>query len=235
MRFFSFLSARVGLAVLAGSSALISVPAAALQPYQADYGFNIDNRFFGQSSRVLVKDGNDWLYTFRAKVKVLANATEISRFRINEQQQVQSIAHSLNYKILVRNKNSSLRFDPAKKLVTGQRDGKNISYAMQPNTLDELNLEFQIREDVKKGQLQPQYWLADDKELDTVKFVIEGKTKITVPAGSYDTVKVRRVHSNPKRVTTFWLAPQLDYLPIKVTQNDDGTVYDFNLNRYQAN
>lgn len=205
----------------------------ALQPYQADYVFNIDNRFNGESSRTLKKDGQDWLYTFRARIPVVANATETSRFRLDANNNVQSIAHSLTYKILVHSKTNSLTFDLNKLQVTGKKNGKPVSYAIRPNALDELNLEFQVREDVKRGKLPPQYWLADDKGQEPVSFVQEGTVRIKVPAGTYDTVKIRRIHKDPKRVTTFWLAPQLDYLPIKVTQNDDGTVYDFNLKAYR--
>lgn len=208
-------------------------PSFALQPYQADYVFNIDNRFNGESSRTLKKDGQDWVYTFRARIPVVANATEVSRFRLDTNNNVQSIAHSLSYKILVHSKTNSLKFDLNKLQVTGNKNGKPVNYTVQPDVLDELNLEFQVREDVKRGKLPPKYWLANDKGQDSVSFVQEGQARIKVPAGTYDTVKIRRVHKDPKRVTTFWLAPQLDYLPIKVTQNDDGTVYDFNLRSYR--
>lgn len=214
---------------------LLSVAAhsVALQPYQADYVFNIDGRFNGESSRTLKKDRQDWVYVFKAKIPVMANATETSRFRLDANNNVISIAHSLQYKILVHTKNNNLRFDLNKRQATGSKNGKTVSYAVEPNVLDELNLEFQVREDVKRGKLPPQYWLADEKGQDPVSFVQEGNTRIKVPAGTYDTVKIRRIHRDPKRVTTFWLAPQLDYLPIKVTQNDDGTVYDFNLKAYR--
>jgi hypothetical protein len=208
-------------------------PTWALQPYQADYVFNIDHRFNGESSRTLKKEGADWLYTFNAKISMLANATETSRFRLDSNNNVQSIAHHINYKILVHSKNNNLRFDLSKLQATGSKNGKIVNYAIKPNVLDELNLEFQIREDVKRGKLAPQYWLADEKGQDPVSFVQEGTARIKVPAGTYDTIKIRRLHRDPKRVTTFWLAPQLDYLPIKVTQHDDGTVYDFNLKAYR--
>lgn len=213
----------------------VSSAALALEPYTAEYGFNIDNRWSGQSSRVLRKDGEDWVYTFVARVPVLANATETTRFRLDEQRNVLSKHHNMRYKILVKNKNLAMNFDAAARKINVDVSGKKSTLDFKVGTLDELNLEFQVREDLKKGNLQPQYLVADEKSVEAVRFVREGREQLSVPAGRYDTVRVRRVHNNPKRTTTFWLAPSLDYLPIRVMQNDDGTVYDFTLSRFVAN
>ncbi|MEC7120880.1 MAG: DUF3108 domain-containing protein [Pseudomonadota bacterium] len=207
----------------------------ALQPFSADYRFSIDNRWNGESTRTLQKQADDWVYVFTARVPVLANATETTRFQLDAQRNVISKSHQLRYKILVRTKNTELAFDHDKQQVIATVGRERRQFTLQPNTLDELNLEFQVREDLKKGSLKPQYWVADDKKIEAVRFVREGREKMTVAAGSYDTVRVRRVHNNPKRTTTFWLAPSLDYLPVRVTQNDDGTIYDFQLTRYQPN
>jgi len=217
------------------ASLSMSATASALEPYTAQYGFNIDNRWNGESSRVLRKEGDDWVYTFTARVPVLANATETTRFRLDDQRNVISQHHNMRYKILVRNKNLAMNFDQASRKIHVDVGGKKTTLDFKAGTLDELNLEFQVREDMKKGGLQAQYLVADEKSVETVRFVREGREQITVPAGRYDTVRVRRVHNNPKRTTTFWLAPNLDYLPVRVMQNDDGTVYDFTLSRFTAN
>lgn len=219
--------------IVAGIS--ISATAAALEPYTAQYGFNIDNRWSGESSRVLRKEGDDWVYVFTARVPVLANATETTRFRLDDQRNVISKHHNMRYKILIKNKNLAMNFDSASRKINVDVGGKKSVLEFQAGTLDELNLEFQVREDLKKGALQPQYLVADEKRVEAVRFVREGREQLSVPAGRYDTVRVRRVHNNPKRTTTFWLAPSLDYLPIRVMQNDDGTVYDFTLSRFTTN
>lgn len=226
-------TSRLLLGVITGLS--LTGTAAALEPYTAQYGFNIDNRWSGESSRVLRKDGTDWVYTFTARVPVLANATETTRFSIDDQRNVISKNHNMRYKIVVRNKNLAMNFDAASRKINVDVGGKKSVLEFKAGTLDELNLEFQVREDLKKGALQPQYLVADEKRVEAVRFVREGREQLSVPAGRYDTVRVRRVHNNPKRTTTFWLAPSLDYLPVRVMQNDDGTVYDFTLSRFTAN
>jgi hypothetical protein len=42
-----------------------------------------------------------------------------------------------------------------------------------------------------------------------------------VPAGSFDTIIVQRV-DDPKKTLRFWLAPERDYTPVKVVQDQEG-------------
>jgi hypothetical protein len=222
---------RFGSVVL--MACLQGLPAHALQPYKADYVFNIDNKFNGQSSRVLTQNRQGWLYTFNAKVPVLASATETSQFMLTPDQNVLSVNHTLNYKILVKTKKSSMVFHPTSHMVNVQHNGKASRYAGRVDALDDLNLEIQVREDLKRGKLKTEYWLADEKDIEPVRFINEGKTKVTTPAGTFDAYAIRRVHKRPTLTSTFWLAPALDYLPVKVVQKDDGTIYEFSLTTYQ--
>jgi hypothetical protein len=221
---------QIGLALLVASASMSSL---ALTPYSADYVFNIDNKFNGKSNRTLTQEGNNWRYTFSAKVPILASATEISTFSLPDDGQVRSLTHSMNYKILVNNKKSSMTFNPNNQMINVNDKGKTRSYAGRVDALDELNLEIQVREDMKRGGLKKQYWLADEKDIEPIRFVNEGKTKVTTPAGTFDAYAIRRVHKRPTLTSTFWLAPALDYLPVKVVQKDDGTIYEFNLTTYR--
>ncbi len=55
------------------------------------------------------------------------------------------------------------------------------------------------------------------KRLKLVSFVKQGTEKVKTTYGTFDTVKVVMRHDKPGRQTTFWLAPKLDYLPVKVS------------------
>lgn len=48
------------------------------------------------------------------------------------------------------------------------------------------------------------------------------------------TIKVVLQHSKPERNTVFWLAPKLDYLPVKVTHNDGKSSYGLLLTGYSG-
>ena len=79
-----------------------------------------------------------------------------------------------------------------------------------------------------KDELKDGVMKKKDK-IEKTPFKNSGKAKITVPAGTFDTVRVDRVHDDNSRSTSFWLAPSLDYLPVKVSQFNDGKKMEMNL------
>jgi hypothetical protein len=205
-----------------------------LAPFSASYRFNIDNKLSGTATRTMEKKaGDSWRYTFAANAH-LATATETSDFRFNGST-VTPLSYVQNRKIFFVKKKNSVNFDWKKNIGTGTRSSSSsVTYALQAGTLDTLNLEIQIRRDLKDlGKLAGPYFLATPKELVPLPFVIEGEEVLDTPVGKLKTLKVRRIHNDPKRHTSFWLAKELDYLPAKVTQNDDGAIYTIELTSYK--
>lgn len=206
-----------------------------LAPFTASYRFNIDNKLSGTAIRTLEKKaGDSWRYTFAANAP-LATATETSDFRFNGST-VTPLSYEQNRKIFFIKKRNRVDFDWKKRTGTGTRGSdSSVIYALQAGTLDTLNLEIQIRRDLKDlGKLAGPYFLASPKEIVPLPFVIEGEEILNTPLGKLKTLKVSRIHNDPKRHTRFWLAKDFDYLPAKVTQNDDGAIYTIELTAYKT-
>ncbi|HEX6592532.1 MAG TPA: DUF3108 domain-containing protein [Moraxellaceae bacterium] len=220
-----------GLTLLLGTG---SAWAYELQPFTASYKFNIDNKLSGKATRSLEKkaDGS-WLYSFSASAP-MATASETSSFRFDGKT-VTPLRYAQQRKIFMVKKGSSVDFDWSAKKGSGKRDGKQpVSYALQAGTVDSLNLEVQIRRDLKDlGKLGGPYWIASPKAIEQQPFVIEGEEVLTTPMGKLNTLKVSRKHNDPTRHTTFWLAKDYDFLPAKVTQDNDGALYIIELTSYK--
>ncbi len=217
--------------LLAASTTLAAPAVLALQPHVADYEFSIGNKFSGTATRVLTTSApNQWTYRFTARIPLVASATETSNFFLKNHQ-VQSVRHQMAFRIMGVSRNSDVQF--VGRQATVNRNGKTSRYPTHEGTLDMLNMEIQLREDLKNGGLRSRYWLSDDKGENPVQFVLRGKATITTPAGRFETVRVDRLHSDPERSTSFWLAPQLDYLPVQVTQKDDNMTYNILLKAHR--
>ena len=128
----------------------------------------------------------------------------------------------------------SIKFNPSAKTINTTKDKENRSFAWKAGVLDELNAELQLREDLKGSGLKSNYYLADAKEVEQRKFVRAGTEKVKTSYGTFDTVKVVMKHDKPDRDTIFWLAPKLDYLPVKVTHQDKKTSYGLLLTGYKG-
>lgn len=210
-----------------------SSQALAMSPFQASYQFAYNGKNMGSATRTLSKSGNNWTYVFAAKAGVIASATETSKFSLNGSQLV-SDSFSRTSKILVHNNTMNIKFNPSAKTINTSKDSEKNAFAWKSGVLDELNAELQIREDIKSTGLKSNYLLSDAKGIDNRKFVKQGNEQVKTNYGTFDTIKVVMKHDKPGRETIFWLAPKLDYLPVKVSHEDKKTSYGLLLTGYKG-
>jgi Protein of unknown function (DUF3108) len=211
----------------------------AFEPFQAHYTFDIAGLLKGTATRTLTKQNDIWSYRFNAKIAFLANADEVSRFKVNQSENkmvdIRTLDHAYQFKIFNKRADNRFKVDWTNNIVSAHNKHGDSTYPAQEGLLDMLNLELQVREDIKRNKLKPYYLLADDKGITKIRFVKESVEKIQTDAGEYETLKFRLVQKNQKRKTYFWLAPKLDYLPVRVHQDDGNLSYELNMTKYQAN
>jgi hypothetical protein len=124
--------------------------------------------------------------------------------------------------------NFSLDFDwsthkvrALKRGVVTERDLPEVAY-------DRLVLQQVVRLWViaHAGDEHPQpmdFNMVDDDRITPYRFAIIGHESIETPAGKFDAVRVERI-DNPKRSLRSWVAPSLDYTPVKIEQVENGDV-----------
>ena len=210
-----------------------SSQAFAMSPFQASYQFSYNGKNMGSATRTLSKSGNNWTYVFAAKAGAIASATETSHFSLNGNNII-SNNFNRSSKILVHNNTMSIKFNPNAKTINTKKDDKARSFAWKSGVLDELNAELQLREDLKASGLKSSYAIADAKEVESRRFVKQGTEKVKTSYGTFDTIKVVMKHDKPNRDTIFWLAPKLDYVPVKVSHQDGTTSYGLLLTGYKG-
>lgn len=220
----------LAVSAIAVTAGLGSLPAmSAIAPFSANYNFSYD-KYSGTATRTLALDGNEWVYTMSANVGKLASAGQSAVF-VNQNGNITPLAASTRYKIFGVTSATDLTFDQKNRQYSSKYKGKTKNIPMSGTALDDLSLEMQIREDLKAGKFRGNYVLAGRNKADSVPFTKSATTKINVPAGTFDVVRIDRVHDDENRSTSFWLAPSLDYLPVKVVQNDDGKVIQMSLTK----
>ncbi|MEG0482676.1 MAG: DUF3108 domain-containing protein [Acinetobacter sp.] len=204
----------------------------AMSPFQASYDFAYNGKNLGSATRTLSKNGNNWTYVFAAKAAAIASASETSRFSFANGQ-INSNSFSRTSKVLVHNDTMTINFNPNTKTINTKKKDQPRSFAWKAGALDELNAELQVREDLKGSGLKSNYLIADAKGLDSRRFVKQGTETIKTATGTYNTVKVVLTHDNGEKSSIFWLAPQLDYLPVKMSHVDGKTSYNLTLKSYK--
>ena len=201
-----------------------------VQPSSANYSFTVEDKYKGTATRTLSKSGNTWKYDVNARVAGVASAVQSSTFTIIGNNVTPTQA-STTYKLLGMGRTHKLNFNPRSKKVTSNYKGKTTTMDMAQQAFDDLSLEVQIRQDLLNGKFSGNYYMAKKDKIEKTPFKKSGNTKVTVPAGTFDTVRVDRIHDDNSRSTSFWLAPSLNYLPVKVSQINDGKKMDLELTK----
>lgn len=231
-KFLTALTTGASIAVIGALSMTAPTVASAksVEPSSANYSFTIEDKYKGTATRTLNKSGNTWKYNVNARVAGVATAAQNSSFTISGNNVVPTQA-STTYKLLGVGRTHKLDFNPSSKKVVSNYRGKSTTMNMAQQAFDDLSLEVQIRQDLLNGKFSGNYYMAKKDKIEKTPFKKSGNTKITVPAGTFDTVRVDRVHDDNSRSTSFWLAPSLDYLPVKVSQINDGKKMDLELTK----
>lgn len=203
---------------------------ATISPFSATYNLSIENKYKGTATRTLSQQGNQWLYQVNAHSGKIASATQSTTFQ-NSNGTILPIKSSTQYKIFGVGRTTNLTFNHAKKQFTSTYKGETKTISMPKTALDDLSLEIQIREDLKANKFRGSYVMADRNKSENVPFTKSATSKITVPAGTYDVIRIDRLHDDKNRKTSFWLAPSLNYLPVKVVQNNEGKTLEMNLTK----
>lgn len=219
-----FLAGLVAVLALGSSAAL---QAAALNPTQMSYDVTWSGTPLGSGSLTLIAEADD-CYRYEMATKPIGVVSwlygaprEQSQFCVREGRVVPSAMSFTNPK---RSKDGfSLLYDFAKGEVTG---GRNGPLAIKPGTVDRLSVHQAARLWVKThiNDAQPGTLVlpvADHKRVKTYTFAIKGRSTVETPAGKFDAVQFERI-DDPKTTLRFWLAPEKDYMPVKVQNIEDG-------------
>ncbi|WP_162932294.1 DUF3108 domain-containing protein [Solimonas sp. K1W22B-7] len=120
----------------------------------------------------------------------------------------------------------TLDFDWAAHQVKTIKGGEIKLRELPDNTYDRFVIQLAVRQWVIKhaGEAKPaplEVKMVDHRRIKTYRFALTGREKVETPAGKFDTLLVERV-DDPGNSLRFWVAPERDYIPVKVQQIDDG-------------
>lgn len=202
---------------------------AAPKAYDAKYKIFQDGDQVGKARRQLtnIKD-NQWRMqtSSRAKlflVKVTYEQDAIFEWKDNK-------AKPLSYLQVSDTSLSSKRkvvqsFDWATLKDHGTYKGKPWEIKLSEASHSRLTDIIQFREQLKLSSKPTQsmaFLIHDRGHSKNESFEFEATDPIKTKAGDFMTWRYRKVHSNPKRQSLYWFAPELDFMPVRIQQFSDG-------------
>jgi len=121
-----------------------------------------------------------------------------------------------------RDERESVVFDWEAGSARGHEDGEERTAPLEPGMTDKLSYQVLLRRDLARGMEAMTYRVVEPEETETYRFRVVGRETLRTSLGEFETIKVERDHDSDERQTTFWCAPELDYLMVRIRQDDDG-------------
>ena len=116
-----------------------------------------------------------------------------------------------------------LEFDHSNTELRGSNGKEDWSNSFTGEVFDPLLVVEKLRLVAQKGEYTDvQFPVYDDNRLSQYSFIYQGLENVNTPVGAFQTVKYTRVRQNSSRRTSFWLAMDNQFVPIKVRQEKDG-------------
>lgn len=169
-------------------------------------------------------DDTSWRFVFSAD-SMLASLYESSTFYLKDNHIVPTY-YEYKTSALGKKRSAVLTFNWEKKLVRNDIKDKPWNLSINPNTLDKLSIQLQVRQDLKLGKNDFDYQIADGGHIKNWQFRREAMETIDTKLGRLPAIKIIRTDNLEKgKKTSFWFVPKLDYLLVKLEHKEDGESY----------
>ncbi|MEB8431053.1 DUF3108 domain-containing protein [Cocleimonas sp. KMM 6892] len=208
---------------------LLSTQAAQALPkaFEADYSVAKGSMSLGNLNASLQYSGNRYIYS--KSTKATGIAAMLTGITITEKTDGLFSGQTIvpqNY-LFNQSRRSKSRIDKihfnGKSAVGSYKDNK-FNLAVQPGIQDRASLELVLANDIGSNKQQLNYTVVERGKVKQYNFQKLGNEQVQTPAGTFNTVKVKVVRTGNKRETVFWLAKEIDFVPVKIRHREKDDV-----------
>jgi len=209
--------------ILLSTQAVQALPKA----FEADYSVAKGSMSLGNLNASLQYSGNRYIYS--KSTKATGIAAMLTGITITEKTDGlfsgQKIAPQ-NY-LYNQSRRSKSRIDKIHfngKSAVGSYKNNRFNLAVQSGIQDRASLELVLANDIGSNKQQLNYTVVERGKVKQYNFQKLGNEQIKTPAGTFNTVKVKVVRTGNKRETVFWLAKEIDFIPVKIRHREKDDV-----------
>ncbi|MGA9853670.1 MAG: DUF3108 domain-containing protein [Gammaproteobacteria bacterium] len=194
--------------------------------YQASYSVGLGSLQALNAHFTLTRNP-DGTYTYQSVTKTAGLValfrndvvTETSHFKVMDGK-LQPLQYTYEHTGKNKEDKENIQFDWVKDVAVSNEDGKQHTLPIKSGIYDRLLAQLAISMDFAADRDVEDYPVLDHNEINIYHMLRQDNTDLKTPAGNYETVVIARRAPHKDRVTTFWLAPKLNYLPVQMEQTE---------------
>ncbi|OQP85015.1 hypothetical protein IA54_016955 [Xanthomonas phaseoli pv. syngonii LMG 9055] len=210
---------RTNAVIAAAALAMSSVPAFAMQPFQADYSANYMGMQANGTMTLAAAGANQWRYTLTIQNQ-LANLTQSTVFE-ESNGQLRPVSSNDTSSMMVKRRNVTANYDWKTSQATWGGDIKpdrRGPVKLQPGDMDALLINLAITRDLAAGK-PLNYRMVDEGRIKPMSYKVVGKETITVNGKQEQATKVSRVDGDKELIA--WVVKDLP-VPARLLQKEKG-------------
>jgi hypothetical protein len=194
-----------------------------LRPFEASYDWSWHGMTVAVSNLKLEKrDGDTWVYRSKSEPRGLGKLfsqrpTQESVIRVTDAG-TQPLSYEADDGTPATNRDAHVRFDWEHGHVTGVYEDAKVDMDLQPGIQDDLSVQVALMVELLKGRTPDKFLMLDKNSVREYRYVRDGEATLTTPLGQVQTLIFRSQKQNSPRVTRFWCAPSLGFVPMRVEQ-----------------
>jgi hypothetical protein len=192
------------------------------------FTINYEVRFTGLSgiaslSLKKAEAPNEYLYQVESQAKGIARllqsnrATEKSRFIVNADG-LTPVRYEFDGGSGKDSDRSAIDFDWERSTASSVHEGEPAELRIETHIKDRLSADLQTVLELRAGEMPEAQHIAYRNSIRSYDLIQSGEETITVPAGTFKTVKFLRHREDSKRSTMIWFAVDAGFLPIRIEQ-----------------
>ena len=209
------------VAVMAGTTA----SADELKPFQASYDWIYHGMTVAVSKLQLEQQDQRWVY--RSKSEPRGIGRFFSERPVSESilevtpEGVRPLSYKADDGTDSTKRDANIQYDWQNNRVTGVNEDAKIDMPIPPGMQDDLSVQIALMVALIRGQTPDKFSLLSGATVREYHYSRDGEETLSTPVGKIPTIIYRSEKQYSPRVTRFWCAPSLGYIPLKVEQKRD--------------
>jgi Protein of unknown function (DUF3108) len=199
-----------------------------LKPFQASYNWIWHGMTVAESSLALEHQDSNWVYRSKSEPRGIGRMFSEHPIQASVMQITDEGVHPLSYTAddgtSSTKRDANVQFDWQNNRVTGVYEDAKVDMPIPPDMQDDLSVQIALMVELLRGHTPEKFSLISGNQVREYRYSREGEETLTTPVGTLRTIIYRSEKQYSPRVTRFWCAPSLGYIPLRVQQTKGNDV-----------
>jgi Protein of unknown function (DUF3108) len=194
-----------------------------LKPFDASYEWIWHNMTVAVSTLHLERQGDTWVYRSKSEPRgigrMLSDRPTLESVMKVTDVGVRPISYKADDGTSSTKRDANVQFDWEHNRMTGvNEDAKVDMTPIPPGIQDDLSVQIALMVELLRGHTPDKFSLLSGNSVREYHYSRDGEETLKTPVGTIPTIIYKSEKQYSPRITRFWCAPSLGYIPLRVQQ-----------------